>query len=70
MVEMGRKLGYSIIAEGVETSEQLDILKSLDCETVQGYLFSKPVNVNEISKLLSNCKLQPEERLKNARMGI
>lgn len=52
MIEMGRKLGYNIIAEGVEATEQLDILKDLGCETAQGYLFSKPVNATTISKLL------------------
>jgi|CXWL01.1.fsa_nt_gi diguanylate cyclase (GGDEF)-like protein/PAS domain S-box-containing protein len=52
MIETGHKLGYGIIAEGVEKPEQLNILRSLGCEKVQGYLFSKPVNVDTISKLL------------------
>jgi len=52
MIEMGHKLGYGIIAEGVEKPEQLNILRNLGCEKVQGYLFSKPVNVDTISKLL------------------
>ena len=56
MVEMGHKLGYGIIAEGVESPEQLNILKHLGCGTAQGYLFTKPVDANAISKLLSsNC---------------
>ena len=54
MIEMGQKLGYKIIAEGVETSEQLNILKSMNCDVVQGYLFSKPGHADEISKLLNN----------------
>ncbi len=52
MIEMGHKLGYKITAEGVEKSEQLDILRNLGCEKMQGYLFSKPANANTISKLL------------------
>ena len=52
MIEMGHKLGYGIIAKGVETLEQLNILTNLGCETAQGYLFSEPVNANEITKLL------------------
>ena len=56
MIEMGHKLGYKIIAEGVETSEQLNILKGMNCEAIQGYLFSKPGPPDEISKLL-NSKL-------------
>lgn len=54
MIEMGQNLGYKITAEGVETSEQFNILKQLGCENAQGYLFSKPVGADEISKLLSN----------------
>jgi diguanylate cyclase (GGDEF)-like protein/PAS domain S-box-containing protein len=53
MIEMGHKLGYEITVEGVETSEQFNILKNLGCKNVQGYLFSRPVNSNEISTLLN-----------------
>ena len=53
MVEMGHKLGYGIIAEGVETLKQLNILKDLGCESVQGYLFSKPVQADEITTLMT-----------------
>ncbi len=57
MIEMGHKLGYGIVAEGIETEEQLAMLKSLDCETAQGYLFSKPVDANTILTLLNrNCR--------------
>ncbi|MDC8445833.1 MAG: EAL domain-containing protein [Nitrosomonas sp.] len=59
MIEMGHKLGYGIIAEGVETVEQLNILKNLGCETVQGYLFSKPVSASKISKLLNCASADP-----------
>jgi len=52
MVEIGHKLGYGIIAEGVETLEQLEILRRLNCEIVQGYLYSMPVDADTISELL------------------
>ena len=51
MIEMGRKFGYEIIAEGVESAEQLKTLKELGCKTAQGYLFSKPVCGEEISRI-------------------
>jgi len=54
MIDMGHKLGYTIIAEGVEALEQLEIIKNLGCETAQGYLFSKPVTASTISKLLNS----------------
>ena len=41
------ELGIKLIAEGVETLEQLDILKELRCNEVQGYLFSKPLPLND-----------------------
>ncbi|WP_290704736.1 EAL domain-containing protein [Amphritea sp.] len=53
MIEMGHNLGYKIIAEGIETSEQLNLLQELNCDIGQGYLFSKPVTPEEISTLLS-----------------
>ena len=47
------KLG--VIAEGVENKEQLELLKSLDCDYVQGYLFAKPMPQQEFeAKYLTN----------------
>lgn len=43
VVAMAHSFGMTVIAEGVETTTQLEFLRSLDCEDVQGYLFSKPV---------------------------
>ena len=43
IVAMAHSFGMSVIAEGVETLEQLDFLRMLGCEEFQGYLFSKPV---------------------------
>ncbi|MBK7352960.1 MAG: EAL domain-containing protein [Nitrosomonas sp.] len=56
LVRMGHELGYGIIAEGVETPEQLSFLKALNCEIVQGYLFSKPVSAAQFSALLHSDK--------------
>lgn len=39
-------------AEGVETEEQLEVLRGLDCECVQGYLFSRPVAPEAMPSLL------------------
>jgi diguanylate cyclase (GGDEF)-like protein len=43
MIQLAHTLDLDVIAEGVEIQEQLNMLKSLDCDNVQGYLFSKPV---------------------------
>jgi diguanylate cyclase (GGDEF)-like protein len=47
IVAMAHSFGMTVIAEGVETTAQLDFLKSLGCEEFQGYLFSKPVPADE-----------------------
>lgn len=52
IIGMARNLGMEIIAEGVETKEQLAYLKKHGCHSYQGYLFSKPVNVDLLRKLL------------------
>lgn len=53
MIEMGHKLGYQTIAEGIETPRQLEMIRKFGCKTVQGYLFSKPVSADGIEKLLN-----------------
>jgi diguanylate cyclase (GGDEF)-like protein len=53
MVAMGKALGLQILAEGVETSSQLDILRDLGCDLAQGYLFASPQPPREVTPLLS-----------------
>ena len=52
IVGLGRSLGLSVIAEGVETQEQLQLLRDLSCESYQGYLFSRPIPVEEVERML------------------
>ena len=52
IIMIGRRLGLSIIAEGVETERQLEYLKKYDCNKIQGYYFSKPLPQEELLKLL------------------
>lgn len=52
VVSIGRALNIKVVAEGVETPEQLRILRQLGCDEVQGYLISKPVPANQIPQLI------------------
>lgn len=54
MIQLARILKIGVIAEGVETVDELEFLIENQCTQVQGYLFSKPVPVEEFEKLLTN----------------
>ncbi|MBO4876757.1 MAG: EAL domain-containing protein [Ruminococcus sp.] len=53
MIEIARLLEVPVIAEGVETKEQLELLKKLGCDIIQGYYFSKPVPADDIAGLIT-----------------
>jgi EAL domain-containing protein (putative c-di-GMP-specific phosphodiesterase class I) len=52
IVEMCRVLGLAVIAEGIESETQLQQLRTLGCEQVQGYLVCRPLPADEISEFL------------------
>ncbi len=53
VVVLGHSLGMQVIAEGVESSEQLQILQDLGCDEVQGYLLARPLPADEVAGLLA-----------------
>jgi EAL domain-containing protein (putative c-di-GMP-specific phosphodiesterase class I) len=53
IVSIGRSLDIAIVAEGVETTEQLEMLQAMNCDEVQGYLISRPVPPEDIPALLT-----------------
>ncbi|WP_051306602.1 bifunctional diguanylate cyclase/phosphodiesterase [Massilia alkalitolerans] len=52
IVSMAHALGMAVVAEGVETEEQLDILRGLDCNEVQGYYIARPVPAGEMLQMM------------------
>ena len=55
IVAFGRSLGLSTVAEGIETPQQLRVLRGLGCGLGQGYLFGKPAAAEEIQSVLMNA---------------
>ena len=51
-VAMVRKLGMKVVAEGVETAEQLNMLKEMRCDVAQGYYISKPIFEDDLYQAL------------------
>lgn len=52
MIELSHGLGKRVLAEGVETQEQLQLLRNIGCDAVQGYFISKPIGEEEFTKYL------------------
>ncbi|MGB8476170.1 MAG: EAL domain-containing protein [Candidatus Acidiferrum sp.] len=52
ILSLGRNLGIEVVAEGVETAEQMSILQSLGCEYAQGYFFSRPLDQAGVAQTL------------------
>lgn len=59
IVSMAHALGMSVVAEGVETHEQLCVLQTLACDEIQGYYISRPVPAGEVPALLHKRYLMP-----------
>ncbi len=75
IISMGKALGMTVVAEGVETIEQQAFLRSHDCDEMQGYLFSKPLPPAELASLLRSTPvlisppLQPAAHLGTEKPG-
>jgi EAL domain-containing protein (putative c-di-GMP-specific phosphodiesterase class I) len=54
IIAMGNSLQHRVVAEGVETCEQLDFLKAKGCAEAQGYYFSRPVSSDELARQLTD----------------
>ena len=51
---MAKELGMSTVAEGVETEDQFKFLKENECDTIQGFYFSKPLEETLFTQLLAS----------------
>ena len=52
VIDLGHKLGLDVVAEGVETQNQIDFLRKYACDEIQGFILSKPLEINEFEKLV------------------
>ena len=60
---MAHRLGLKVIAEGIETADQLQLIHQIGCDYGQGFLFAKPMPFNEFQSYLQNPNLQVTENL-------
>jgi diguanylate cyclase (GGDEF)-like protein len=62
IISLARHLDMQLIAEGIETAEQVELLKSMDCDLVQGYYFNRPAD----AETAEQCILQPSHPTRRA----
>jgi diguanylate cyclase (GGDEF)-like protein/PAS domain S-box-containing protein len=60
IVELGRTLNLKTVAEGIEEHEELDQLRSLECDLGQGYFFARPLGADVVGELLRHGQLRPD----------
>lgn len=58
VIKLARRLGLTVVAEGVEQSEQLEYLKTCGCNEVQGYLLCKPIGADQLEPFLRQFRLE------------
>jgi EAL domain-containing protein (putative c-di-GMP-specific phosphodiesterase class I) len=58
IIDMGKSLGIEVLAEGVETQAQADILRTLGVDTFQGYLYAKPMSASDMKRFMINWQAQ------------
>ncbi|MFC3376084.1 putative bifunctional diguanylate cyclase/phosphodiesterase [Rugamonas sp. CCM 8940] len=63
IIAMAHKLGIQVIAEGIETPQQMQALQSVGCDFGQGYLFSRPISSEELEKTIRNQYLPVDNSL-------
>ena len=56
IMDIAAFMGLLVVAEGVETKEQVDFLKSTGCDIIQGFYFSKPLSAEDFEKRLRDEK--------------
>lgn len=69
IVELAHSLGLQVVAEGVETQEQFELLKLMGCELAQGYLFSAAVTPETIDQLLTDNRAQTSHHVRQQAAG-
>ena len=70
MIELGSTLGMNVTIEGIETEDQLKLLSTRGCNELQGYLFSRPVGLEQLRAYCADMSANSEQPDETAKPGI
>ena len=62
LIDMSKRMGLKVLCEGVENAEQVDFLANAGCDMIQGYFFSKPVDISDFDEMLKNETVNTDRR--------
>jgi len=62
LIKMLKRMGFTVLAEGVETKEQVELLKKADCDIVQGYYYAKPMPIKEFRSFLKRFNEEADRK--------
>lgn len=60
LTEMCHSLGHRVVAEGVENTEQLKIVRQLGCNVIQGFIYSRPLTITDFNQVIASHYLEPQ----------
>jgi EAL domain-containing protein (putative c-di-GMP-specific phosphodiesterase class I) len=63
ILNLAENLGMDVVAEGVETQEQMTLLRDMNCQNGQGYFFAKPMNVEEAYRVIEETSAPSQTRV-------
>ncbi|KOY80825.1 EAL domain-containing protein [Lysinibacillus macroides] len=62
IIQMAHRLKMKVVAEGVEQAQQVDILRKMKCDIIQGYYYSKPLPLNELMEFMEYWEIEHQGR--------
>jgi len=62
IIQMSHRLKMKVVAEGVEQAQQVDILRKMNCDIIQGYYYSKPLPLHELIEFMEYWKIEHQGR--------
>ena len=58
IIDLAKSLNMTVVAEGIETQEQVDFLKTTECDLIQGYFYSKPISAKDFEDYMAKNKIE------------